>query len=213
MNIEVYISYLVVVLIFFATPPDTSQLLVISNSLRLGLKKTTATIWGDLTANVLQMTAAAFGLAAVISVSAEFFQIVKWLGVVYLIYIGVSLIVRKEIIEEKEQSVSGHRRQLFQQGFFTSSANPFAITFFAALFPQFINSSESILPQLILLGGTYIIIDGVVLLFWGAFAVKAFSKFKFVTSEWLNRISGALMILAAIYLAVNNASTEYADSN
>ena len=213
MNIEVYISYLVVVLIFFATPPDTSQLLVISNSLRHGLKKTTATIWGDLTANVLQMTAAAFGLAAVISVSAEFFQIVKWLGVVYLIYIGVSLIVRKEIIEEKEQSVSGHRRQLFQQGFFTSSANPFAITFFAALFPQFINSSESILPQLILLGGTYIIIDGVVLLFWGAFAVKAFSKFKFVTSEWLNRISGALMILAAIYLAVNNASTEYADSN
>ena len=121
--------------------------------------------------------------------------------------------MRKEIIEEKEQSVSGHRRQLFQQGFFTSSANPFAITFFAALFPQFINSSESILPQLILLGGTYIIIDGVVLLFWGAFAVKAFSKFKFVTSEWLNRISGALMILAAIYLAVNNASTEYADSN
>ena len=213
MNIETYISYLVVVLVFFATPPDTSQLLVISNSLRHGVKKTTATIAGDLTANMLQMTAAAFGLAAVISVSAEFFQIVKWLGVVYLIYVGASLIIKKAKPEEKGQSISGHRRQLFQQGFFTSSANPFAITFFAALFPQFINSSESILPQLIMLGGTYIIIDGVVLLLWGALAVKAFSKLKFVTSEWLNRISGALMILAAIYLASNDISGEHAESN
>jgi len=212
MNIEVYISYLVVVLVFFATPPDTSQLLVISNSLRHGLKRTTATIVGDLTANVLQMTAAAFGLVAVISVSADFFQIVKWLGVAYLMYIGVSLLFKKENTEMKKQSISGHRRQLFQQGFFTSSANPYAITFFAALFPQFINSTESILPQLILLGGTYIIIDGVVLLLWGALAVKAFTKFKFLTSEWLNRISGALMILAAIYLASNNTSAEYADS-
>ena len=117
MNIETYISYLVVVLVFFATPPDTSQLLVISNSLRHGVKKTTATIAGDLTANMLQMTAAAFGLAAVISVSAEFFQIVKWLGVVYLIFVGASLIIKKAKPEEKGQSISGHRRQLFQQGF------------------------------------------------------------------------------------------------
>ena len=210
MNIEVYISYLVVVLIFFATPPDTSQLLVISNSLRHGVKKTTATIAGDLTANILQMTAAAFGLAAVISVSAEFFQFIKWLGVVYLIYIGVSLLINREKQRETEQSATGQWHQLFRQGFFTSSANPFAITFFAALFPQFINSSESIMPQLILLGGTYVLIDGLVLLLWGAFAVRALSKFKSLTSAWLDRISGSLMILAAIYLASNNIGEEQA---
>lgn len=208
MNIETYLSYLVVVLIFFATPPDTSQLLVISNSLRHGLKKSLSTIAGDLTANLIQMTAAAFGLAAVIAVSAEFFQIIKWLGVAYLIYIAVGLLTKSEKTTQKESAVSGSFIKLFQQGFFTSSANPFAITFFAALFPQFIDSTESIIPQLILLGGTYIIIDGIVLVLWGIFAIKAFSKFKSLTSVWLNRISGALMLLAAVYLASNSLNTE-----
>ena len=213
MNIETYISYLVVVLVFFATPPDTSQLLVMSNSMRHGLRKSVATIVGDLTANIFQMTAAAFGLAAVISISAEFFQVVKWLGVAYLVYIGASLLAKKEKQENPEQGGSSQWRQLFQQGFFTSSANPFAITFFAALFPQFINSSESILPQLFVLGGTYILVDGFVLFLWGAFAVKALSKFKSITSAWLNRISGSLMILAALYLASNNIGEEQAVVN
>ena len=71
MSIETYLSYLVVVLVFFATPPDTSQLLIISNSLRHGVKKSMATVAGDLSANTIQMTAAAFGLAAAISVSTS----------------------------------------------------------------------------------------------------------------------------------------------
>ena len=193
---------------FFATPPDTSQLLVISNSLRHGLKKSLSTIAGDLSANLIQMTAAAFGLAAVISVSAEFFQIVKWMGVAYLIYIAVGLLTTNEKSIQKESTVNGSFIKLFRQGFFTSSANPFAIAFFAALFPQFIDSTESIIPQLILLGGTYILIDGIVLVLWGIFAVKAFAKFKSLTSVWLNRISGALMLLAAVYLASNSINTE-----
>ena len=66
------------------------------------------------------------------------------------------------------------------------------------------------MPQLILLGGTYVLIDGLVLLLWGAFAVQALSKFKSLTSAWLDRISGSLMILAAIYLASNNIGEEQA---
>ena len=154
------------------------------------------------------MTAAAFGLAAVISVSAEFFQIIKWMGVAYLIYIAVGLLTTNEKSIQKESAVKGSFIKLFQQGFFTSSANPFAIAFFAALFPQFIDSTESIIPQLILLGGTYILIDGIVLALWGIFAVKAFARFKSLTSVWLNRISGALMLLAAVYLASNSINTE-----
>ena len=84
MTIETYLLYLAALGVFFATPPDTSQLLVIANSARHGLKKCGWTIAGDLTANGLQMTAAAFGIAAVIAASAEAFQIVKWVGVAYL---------------------------------------------------------------------------------------------------------------------------------
>jgi threonine/homoserine/homoserine lactone efflux protein len=74
MSWETYLVYLAAVAVFFATPPDPSQLLIISNSIRHGLRRSAFTIAGDLTANSLQMTVAAFGLAAVIATSAEAFQ-------------------------------------------------------------------------------------------------------------------------------------------
>ena len=74
MTIETYLLYLAALAVFFATPPDTSQLLIIANSARHGLKKSGWTIAGDLTANALQMCAAAFGIAAVIAASATVFQ-------------------------------------------------------------------------------------------------------------------------------------------
>ena len=92
---ETYLLYLVAVAVFFATPPDTSQLLIISNSMRHGLKRSCMTIAGDLTANTLQMTAAAFGLAAIIATSAQAFQAIKWLGVAYLGWIGLKLFLSR----------------------------------------------------------------------------------------------------------------------
>ncbi|MEO0719597.1 MAG: LysE family transporter, partial [Pseudomonadota bacterium] len=91
MSVEAYLLYLAVLAAFFATPPDTSQLLIISNSLRHGVRRSLATVAGDLTANSLQMTAAAFGLTAVIATSADALTVVKWLGVGYLVWIGIRL--------------------------------------------------------------------------------------------------------------------------
>jgi len=71
MSIETYLIYLGVLGAFFATPPDTSQLLIISNSLRHGLRRSLATVAGDLSANAVQMTLAAFGLTAVIAANAR----------------------------------------------------------------------------------------------------------------------------------------------
>jgi homoserine/homoserine lactone efflux protein len=86
MPMETYLIYLAAVAVFFATPPDTSQLLIISNSVRHGLRRSSYTIAGDLTANSLQMTGAAFGLAAIIATSASAFIWIKWLGVAYLVW-------------------------------------------------------------------------------------------------------------------------------
>ncbi|MEM8539164.1 MAG: LysE family translocator, partial [Pseudomonadota bacterium] len=67
MSAETYLLYLAAVAVFFATPPDTSQLLIVSNAIKHGLRRSLWVIAGDLSANVLQMTAAAFGLAAIIA--------------------------------------------------------------------------------------------------------------------------------------------------
>ena len=95
MSPESYLLYLGVLAAFFATPPDTSQLLIISNSLRHGLRRSLATVAGDLSANAAQMTLAAFGLTAVIAANADALWLVKWAGVAYLVWIGLRLLLSR----------------------------------------------------------------------------------------------------------------------
>ena len=89
---------------------------------------------------------------------------------------------------------------LFRQGFFTSAANPYAVVFFGALFPQFIDPAAPILPQLFILGGTYLLVDGLTLFVWAAFARQTLGRLKGLTGKGINRISGVLMIGAALLL-------------
>ena len=198
MSLETYLLYLGVLAAFFATPPDTSQLLIISNSLRHGLKKSVATIFGDLSANAVQMMLAGFGLTAIIAASADALWVIKWAGVAYLAWIGLRLMLSKPETREMAPAKGG---QLFRQGFLTSSANPYAVVFFGALFPQFIDPSQAVLPQVLILGATYLVVDGLILLLWGWAAVRTLGRVKSLTGVWINRISGALMIGAAALLA------------
>lgn len=201
MPMETYLIYLAAVAVFFATPPDTSQLLIISNSIRYGLRKSVFTIAGDLSANCLQMTGAAFGLAAIIATSASAFIWIKWLGVAYLVWIGLQLILSKEHKTDVQANASGQRFRLFKQGFVTSMANPFAVVFFGALFPQFIDPASPVLPQLFILGLTYIVVDGTILLLWGWAGIRAATALNRFSFGLVNKICGGLMIAAAALLA------------
>ena len=201
MTLDIYLLYLAAVGVFFASPPDTSQLLTISNSIRYGLRRSAFTIAGDLTANSVQMTCAAFGLAAVIATSAGAFVWIKWIGVAYLAWIGIQLFRSKEKDFGVDASESGTSARLFRQGFITSMANPFAVVFFGALFPQFIDPASPVLPQLLVLGGTYLFIDGAILILWGLFGIRAASVLKSHSLGVVNKICGSLMIAAAALLA------------
>ncbi len=205
MSLETYLIYLGVLAAFFVTPPDTSQLLIISNSLRHGLRRSMATIAGDLSANALQMTLAAFGLTAIIATSANALWVVKWLGVAYLAWIGLKLILSKPEAAQPEAAKGG---RLFRQGFLTSSANPYAVVFFGALFPQFIDTTAPVLPQLLILGVTYLVVDGLILVLWGWTAVRTLGRVKSLTGVWINRVSGALMVGAAVLLGLKDISRE-----
>ncbi|WP_300030215.1 LysE family translocator [uncultured Roseobacter sp.] len=201
MALETYLVYLAAVAVFFATPPDTSQLLIISNSAKHGLRRSACTIVGDLTANSLQMTGAAFGLAAIIATSASAFTWIKWLGVAYLVWIGIQLMLSKDQSADIEANTSGQSFRLFRQGFVTSMANPFAVVFFGALFPQFIDPALPVLPQLLILGVTYLIVDGAILLIWGWLGVRAASALKRHSFGLINKVCGGLMVAAAALLA------------
>lgn len=208
MTLETYLIYLAAVAVFFATPPDTSQLLIISNSIRHGLRRSVWTIAGDLSANCVQMTGAAFGLAAIIATSASAFVWIKWLGVVYLVWIGLQMMFARTEASDVAANVSNQSFRLYRQGFVTSMANPFAVVFFGALLPQFIDPSAPVLPQLLILGATYILVDGVILLLWGWAGVRAATALGQVSFGRINKICGALMVAAAGLLATKDFEPE-----
>jgi threonine/homoserine/homoserine lactone efflux protein len=208
MTLETYLLYLGVLAAFFATPPDTSQLLIMSNAMRHGLKRSLATVAGDLSANTLQMSAAAFGLTAIIAASADALWIVKWLGVAYLVWIGLTLMLSKPETGPANAAPAAGLGILYRQGFLTSSANPYAVVFFGALFPQFIDPTLAVLPQLVILGLTYLVVDGAMLVLWGWLAQRTLGRIRLLQGVWLNRLSGALMIAAAALLGSRDLAAE-----
>ncbi|MEX0311720.1 MAG: LysE family translocator [Tateyamaria sp.] len=203
MSAETYLLYLAAVAVFFATPPDTSQLLIIANSMKHGLRRSVWVIAGDLSANVIQMTAAAFGLAAVIATSAAAVALIKWLGVAYLGWIGLRMMLSRGTAGQGRADALAHPARLYRLGFVTSMTNPFAVVFFAALFPQFIAVEAPILPQLVILGATYLFVDGATLLVWGWAGDRIAARLK-ASLTTINRVCGGLMIGAAVLLGLKD---------
>lgn len=208
MSAETYLLYLAAVAVFFATPPDTSQLLIVSNAMKHGLRRSLWVIAGDLGANTFQMTAAAFGLAAAIATSAQAFGWIKWLGVAYLLWIGLRLMLSRAALGPGAAARSARRTRLFRMGFVTSMTNPFAVVFFAALFPQFIDPGAVVLLQLVILGATYLFVDGLTLVLWGWAGARVAAQLSNLSMAGINRISGGLMIGAAVLLGFRDIAPQ-----
>jgi homoserine/homoserine lactone efflux protein len=201
MSLDVWLLYLATVLAFMSTP-GPSHLLMLSNSLANGFSKSTATAAGDLSANLLQMVAAALGLASILNSSQNIFIAIKWAGVLYLAYLGIKLIfsAKVDFSSAKSRSLSS----LYWQGFITSAANPKAVIFFAALFPQFISTEHDLLPQFLVLSITYLIVDGIFLCSYGKFAHLFRSQVLEKYQGLLNKLSGGLFLAAAILLGLKD---------
>ncbi len=203
MNITLWISFIGTVLIIGITP-GPSVLLATANSMSHGAKKTLGTILGDLSANALQIILSSLGLATIVVSSGEIFSFIKWIGVVYLIYMGIMKVISKPKIgqfnkKNKEKSFF----KLYSEGFLMSASNPKAIVFFAALFPLFIDQNLAFIPQVILLGITYLAIDGICLFIYVNFASKLKKYLENKEKVHLqNRIIGILLIFSGLLLSM-----------
>ena len=202
MSADTWLIYVVTVLVFMATP-GPSHLLMLSTSLSNGFQRSLATAAGDLTANALQILLAGLGLAAVVTASSLGFTIIKWAGVAYLVWIGLRQILAS--FAEKEGSVAQSptsASRLWLRGFVTSAANPKAVVFFAALFPQFLQPDYPLAMQIVILGATYIVIDGCFLAFYGKAAEWLASRMDSSRRYWIDRVAGTSLISAAILLGL-----------
>jgi len=202
MTIETWLLYVGTVLIFMSTP-GPSHLLMLSVSMSNGFKRSLATAAGDLTANAIQMVLAGLGLAVLVTNSQYGFAIIKWAGVSYLVWVGIRQIIAsfgRDTSSPKVPEVSLLR--LWLRGFITSAANPKAVVFFAALFPQFLDLDYTLLPQIAILGISYIVIDGCFLATYGKGASWIAQKLRSHHRALLDRAAGASLIIAAVLLGL-----------
>ncbi|RLD22473.1 MAG: LysE family translocator [Bacteroidetes bacterium] len=209
MDLTLWLSFIGTVLILTLTP-GPSVLLATANSMKYGAKKATGTILGDLSANLIQIILASAGLATIVLSSGELFQMIKWFGVAYLIYIGAKKIISKPRVENfKGDAKVKSYFNLYSEGFLMSAANPKAIVFFAALFPLFIKADLPFLPQVVILAITFLTLDGLSLLLYTHFATNLKSYLENKEKLHLqNRIVGSLLILSGLLLSmVQRANT------
>ena len=204
MTIQTWWVYLGTVLLLMSTP-GPSHLLMMSVSMNNGFYRSLVTAAGDLTANVIQMMLAGFGLATLLLASKYGFAVVKWCGVAYLAWLGYKHIASSfRPAESVSQAPLTNLKKLWFSGFITSAANPKAVIFFAALFPQFIEQQSPVLPQIVILGATYILVDGLFLSFYGKSASWLAGKINAAGRSWIDRIAGTGLIAAAVLLGLKS---------
>jgi len=156
MSIELWLAFVAASAVLLVIPGPTI-LTVISYSMahgrRANVPLVAAVALGDSTALVVSL----LGLGALLATSALWFTAIKWVGGLYLLYLGIRLL-RAGIssAELTAPAAPGSRWKLFANTYLVTALNPKGIVFFVAFLPQFIDASASATRQLWVLGATFV---------------------------------------------------------
>jgi RhtB (resistance to homoserine/threonine) family protein len=115
---------------------------------------------GITSGSLVHTFAAAFGLSAILMQSAAAFEIIKYVGAIYLIYLGVSsFFAKKDSREAVMPDQKAGKKSVFQQGLFSNVLNPKVAVFFLTFLPQFVHGESGAAEQLILMGLIYTLLS------------------------------------------------------
>ncbi|QTC41351.1 LysE family translocator [Bacillus sp. V3] len=152
---------------------------------------------------LVHTVAAAFGLSAILMKSAAAFEVVKYVGAVYLIYLGVSSFVKKKkTAAEMEDTMHSVKRSAFKQGLFTNVFNPKVAVFFLTFLPQFVTGQSQAAGQLVLMGVVYSLLS-IGWFFVYVFFINYLRSWLMTPSvqSWMERASGVVLIGFGLKLA------------
>jgi homoserine/homoserine lactone efflux protein len=182
--------------------PGPSALVVMSQSLTRGASAGIRATTGVLAANAIYFALSASGLLALNALSATAFSIIKWGGAAYLIWLGVTMILRSLGSSASPRSLGprGEGRP-FLRGFVAQGANPNLLVYFTAILPQFIDVAHPVAPQVALLACSSFVIEFSVLSAYSGLTGRAGEAAAPRLRVHLERIAGGLLIGAAAGLA------------
>ncbi|MFT5220748.1 MAG: homoserine/homoserine lactone efflux protein [Planctomycetota bacterium] len=204
-TLKLYSIFLVVAIVIMVTP-GPAVVLAITNGILHGVRGALFAIFGNMTGLVILTAISSLGLGAVISTNDWLFDLLKWLGGLYLVYLGVMMWrtdkSRIGVSVQIDSVKSLTHGQLYQRGLMVTASNPKAIIFVTALLPQFIQPQQPLIPQFAILIGTMLAMQLLVL---GSYALLA-NQIR----HWLNyggrikllhRIIGSCFVGFGILLA------------
>ncbi len=195
------------VLLNLSPGPDIA--FILGQTVRGGRSAGFAAMFGIWTGAFVHVLMAAVGLSAVVAMSAIAFSVVKWLGVVYLVWLGVKALRSKGegLLNETGPTFSSSR-QIYRQGVIVAMLNPKVAIFFLAFLPQFVvDGAGPIWMQLFLHGTLIIVVAAFVeppLVILGARLTATLKSSK--VGKWLDRGLGVLFIALGLRLAISEPS-------
>ena len=205
MSLETWVYYTIAILVLTASP-GPSVFLCLTKSATDGFAASIYTALGSLTAIIGVLTLSFTGLGVVIASSESLFNVIKWTGAAYLIYLGFKALTSREtsfnISDEVSKTGKRKKISLYLSGFIVGASNPKAIVFFTALFPQFINIQNSLLEQYVIFLATFAVLEMSWLLVYAYFGAKSSVWLsKSGRAKMFNNVTGSIFIGAGLLLS------------
>lgn len=202
MPFELWLAYVLAAEIILVIPGPTI-LLVISQAVTHGRKSVIPLVAGVMCGDFTAMTLSLLGLGTILSASAFLFTLFKIIGAVYLVYLGLNMWRKKTLNHEPLPGTEPKSaRTLFKSAYIVTALNPKGIAFFVAFLPQFVHTSHPVAPQLVILGGTFLVMAVINATLYAFFAGHLRDTLRNSTvHRWFNRLGGSALIGAGIITA------------
>jgi homoserine/homoserine lactone efflux protein len=186
--------------------PGAGAINTMSNSLNAGFRRSMWGILGQQAALVVHVVIVALGVGVLVASSPVAFNVIRYAGAAYLVYLGVRQFLSKPDIEEDKAEALRNEPawSIFRRGLWVNLLNPKAIVFFLAFMPQFIRPEQPLFAQYAVLTATIVGIDILVMWFFFAATARSFQRFTQTSRGQLllSKVFGVLFVAVGILLAL-----------
>ena len=201
MTFEWWFAYLLTSIIL-SLSPGSGAINTMTTAISHGYRGASATIAGLQTGLGNHIVLVGVGLGTLFSRSVIAFEVLKWAGAAYLIWLGIQQWRAAGAIDLNTMANTQSRSRLFKRAVFVNLTNPKSIVFLAALFPQFILPREPQVMQYVVLGVTTIVVDIIVMIGYATLATRIAGWIKGPKQmKALNKVFGSLFMLIGALLA------------
>ena len=187
--------------VIFSITPGPAVLLISAYGFRGGLRAAFAANAGIQSGNAIYIVISALGLGALLATSALAFDVIKWLGAAYLVFLGARTIWRAGKTNENRPTLLG---KPYVQALLTQLGNPKAVLFFGAFLPQFLDPHAPLAPQYAEMFAVIMVGETLILGFYGWLAAQGARLAGGRIAIWRERVSGAVLIgIGTIFAAAH----------